>query len=41
MSKFKGEIVPRDRRISIICRSEPDPNINHDDNDNDNDKRRY
>uniref|UniRef100_A0A2C9K1F0 Alpha-ketoglutarate-dependent dioxygenase AlkB-like domain-containing protein n=1 Tax=Biomphalaria glabrata TaxID=6526 RepID=A0A2C9K1F0_BIOGL len=24
-SKFKQQIVPRDRRISVICRNEPDP----------------
>lgn len=24
-SKFKGEVVPRDRRISVICRNEPTP----------------
>lgn len=23
-STFKGEIIPRDRRISIICRNEPE-----------------
>ena len=24
-SKFKGEVVPRDRRVSVICRNEPSP----------------
>jgi len=24
-SKFKGEPIPRDRRISVICRNEPEP----------------
>ena len=25
LSKFKGEVVPRDRRVSVICRNEPSP----------------
>ena len=24
-SLFKGEVIPRDRRISVIMRNEPDP----------------
>ncbi|XP_041359238.1 alpha-ketoglutarate-dependent dioxygenase alkB homolog 7, mitochondrial-like [Gigantopelta aegis] len=27
-SYFRGEVVPRDRRISVICRNEPDPSLN-------------